>query len=56
MARRSVPGASEQRRRVKVMNANWLAGEGEDGRFELVIITADDDGHVLAASSTAART
>jgi hypothetical protein len=38
-----VPGASEQIRRVKVMNANWMAGgEGEDGRFELMIVTADD--------------
>jgi hypothetical protein len=33
-----VPGASEQTRRVKVMNANWIVGgEGEDGRFELMI-------------------
>jgi hypothetical protein len=46
-----VPGASEQTRRVKVLNANWFAGEdGEDGRFEVLIITEDDQHHVLAPS------
>jgi hypothetical protein len=32
-----VPGASEQARRVKIMNGNWVAGaNAEDGRFELM--------------------
>jgi hypothetical protein len=35
-----VPGASEPKRRVRVTNANWIVGgEGQDGRFELMIIT-----------------
>jgi hypothetical protein len=46
-----MPGASEQTRRVKVLNANWVAGEdGEDGRFEVLVITEDDQRHVLAPS------
>jgi hypothetical protein len=49
-----VPGASEQAQRVKVMNANWVAGEdGEDGRFQLMIITSDEEHHVLAPSPAA---
>jgi hypothetical protein len=49
-----MPGASEQTRQVKVMNANWVAGgDGEDGRFELMIITSDDERHVLSPSPTA---
>jgi hypothetical protein len=49
-----MPGASEQAQRVKVMNANWVAGEdGEDGRFELMIITSDEEHHVLAPSPAA---
>jgi hypothetical protein len=49
-----VPGASEEARRVKIMNANWVAGaEGEDGRFELMIVTSDDRKHVVAPSSAA---
>jgi len=31
-------GCERQTRRVKVMNADWIGGgEGEDGRFELMI-------------------
>ena len=38
------------------MNANWVAGEdGEDGRFELMLVTADDERHMLAPSPTAMR-
>ena len=30
-----MPGASEQTRRVKIVNANWVAGpDGDHGRFE----------------------
>ena len=44
-----MPGASEQTSQVKVLNANWAAGaDGEDGRFEMMIVTAD-------GSSTASR-
>lgn len=49
-----MPGASEQTRRVKVLNANWVAGsEGTDGRFEVMIITEDDQHHVVAPSPAA---
>ena len=49
-----MPGASEQTRRVKVLNANWVAGaDGADGRFEVMIVTEDDQQHVLAPSPAA---
>jgi hypothetical protein len=49
-----MPGASKQARRVKILNANWIAGPNdEDGRFELLIITSDDERHVVAASPAA---
>jgi hypothetical protein len=47
----AVPGASQQTRRVRVLNANWMAGaDGADGRFEVQVITEDDQHHVLAPS------
>jgi predicted nucleic acid-binding Zn ribbon protein len=49
-----MPGASEQTRRVKVLNANWVAvSDGTDGRFEVMIITEDDQQHVVAPSPAA---
>jgi hypothetical protein len=49
-----MPGASEQTRRVKVLNANWAAGaDGDDGRFELMLVTDDDQQHTLAPSPAA---
>jgi hypothetical protein len=49
-----VPGTSEEARRVKIMNANWVAGrDDEDGRFELMIVTSDDRQHVIAPSPAA---
>jgi hypothetical protein len=40
--------------RVKVLNANWAAGQdGEDGRFEVMIVTEDDEQHVIAPSPAA---
>ena len=49
-----VPGASEEARRVKIMNANWIAAaDGEDGRFELMIVTSDDRKHLVAPSASA---
>ena len=36
------------------MNANWVAGgDGEDGKFELMIITSDDEHHMLAPGPAA---
>ena len=47
-------GASEEARRVKIMNANWIAGgDGDDGDFELMIATSDDRQHVVAPSPAA---
>lgn len=44
-------GASEQARRVKILNANWVAGgEGSDGQFEVMIVTDDDQTHTLPVS------
>ena len=49
-----MPGASEQTRRVKIVNANWAAGpDGDHGRFEVMIVTEDDQQHVVAPSSAA---
>jgi hypothetical protein len=46
-----MPGASEQARRVKVLNANWAAGQdGDDGRFEVMVVTENDEQHILAPS------
>ncbi|HEX9299572.1 MAG TPA: hypothetical protein VF968_05535 [Actinomycetota bacterium] len=51
-----MPGASEQTRRVKVLNANWIAGpDGDDGHFELMIVTADDQQHTIAPSPASMR-
>lgn len=36
------------------MNANWVAGgDGEDGAFEVLIVTSDDRRHVVAPSPAA---
>ncbi len=49
-----MPGASEQTRRVKIVNANWVAGpDGDDGRFGIQIVTEDDQRHVAAPSAAA---
>jgi hypothetical protein len=49
-----MPGASENTRRVKIMNANWNAGQaGDDGRFELMLVTRDDERHILEPSPAA---
>jgi len=42
---------------VKIANANWVAGQdGADGQFKLLLITADDERHVLAPSPPAMTT
>jgi hypothetical protein len=50
----AMPGASEQTRRVKIVSANWAAGpDGDHGRFEVMIVTEDDQSHVVAPSPAA---
>jgi len=46
-----MPGASDQTSQVKVLNANWVAGpDGDDGRFEVMIVTADGQRHTISPS------
>ena len=47
-----MPGASNETRRVKILNANWHpADDGAgDGQFEVLIVTDDDQRHVVPAS------
>jgi hypothetical protein len=41
-----MPGASDQTRGVKILNANWMPDpDGGDGRFEVMIVTDDDEQH-----------
>jgi hypothetical protein len=52
---RSHPLNAEETRRVKIMNANWIAGaDRDDGDFELMIVTRDEGLHVVAPSPSAA--
>jgi hypothetical protein len=49
-----VPGASAQTLPVKVLNANWTPDpNGGDGEFQILLITEDDERHVLPVSPTA---
>ena len=49
-----MPGASEQTRPVKIVSANWAAGpDGDHGRFEVMMVTEDDQRHVAAPSPAA---
>ncbi len=49
-----MPGASEQTSQVTVLNANWVAeGDGENGRFEVMLVTADGQQHLVAPSPAA---
>jgi hypothetical protein len=52
-----MPGASTETRRVKILNANWIPADAEgghggqgDGRFEVQIITDDDQRYGVPAS------
>ncbi|HET9138883.1 hypothetical protein [Actinophytocola sp.] len=39
-----MPGASGQTRQARELNASWVAGgAGEDGRFEVMIVTDDGE-------------
>ena len=36
---------------MKILNANWVPGaDGGDGRFEVMIVTDDDQRHTVPAS------
>lgn len=49
-----MPGASDRTKPIKNLNANWTPGkDGEDGRFEILMITDDDEGHVVTPSPAA---
>jgi hypothetical protein len=49
-----MPGASANTHRIKIMNANWNAGsQGDDGAFEVMIVTSDDERHILQPSPAA---
>jgi len=46
-----MPGASEETRRVKILNANWAPADHQgDGHFEVMLITEDDERHIVPAS------
>jgi len=46
-----MPGASEEASRVKILNANWIPADVEgDGRFEVMIVTENDEQYVVPAS------
>jgi hypothetical protein len=50
----TMPGASENTKRVKIVNANWVPGTaGRDEQFEIMIITEDDQRHTVPASAAA---
>ena len=47
-----MPGASDQTQPVKILNANWIPDtNGGDGRFDIMIVTEDDQRHELPASA-----
>jgi hypothetical protein len=47
-----MPGASDKTQRVTILNANWTPGpDGEDGRFELMIVTEDGEQYNVPASA-----
>ena len=47
-----MPGASAETRRVKAVNANWVPGsDHDDGTFELLLVTDDEERHVIAPSA-----
>jgi hypothetical protein len=49
-----MPGASKNTRPVKIMNANWKSGRnGDDGHFELMLVTSDEQQHILEPSPVA---
>ena len=52
-----MPGASEQAQRVKIMNANWVVGgDGEDGSFQILVVTEDGEKHLMSPSPASTAT
>jgi hypothetical protein len=46
-----MPGASEETRRVKSVNANWTSDKAAgDGQLDIRIVTDDDQRYVMPAS------
>ena len=46
--------ADEDARRVKIVNAKWVAGgDGTDGSFQLMIVTSDDRQYFVTPSPAA---
>lgn len=45
-----MPGASKETSRVKTLNANWVPDGVEEGRFEVMIVTEDDQQYVVSTS------
>jgi len=51
----SVAGASKQTTPVRVVNANWEAGEdGTDGSFGFMLVTNNEERHFVQPSATSA--
>ena len=47
-----MPGASAHTQPVKALNANWVAAAADQAdRFELQIVTEDDERHTITPSS-----
>ena len=52
-----MPGASPKTRPVKILNSNWIPDTvGGDGRFEIQIITEDDQQFAVPASPASMTT
>jgi hypothetical protein len=46
-----MPGASNETRRVKILNANWIPDDAAgNGRFEIMIITDDEQRFAVPVS------
>jgi hypothetical protein len=46
-----LPGASEEPRRVKVLNVYWVADDAwGDGQFAVFVVTNDDERYTMPAS------
>jgi hypothetical protein len=46
-----VPGAGDETRRVKILNANWLPADDDGGgQFDILMITEDDQHYAVPAS------
>jgi hypothetical protein len=49
-----MPGASQETQRVTILNANWIPNAAAgDGRFEVQLITEDDQRFAVPASPAA---